>query len=42
MVAFFQKMRELNDEFTEQGILEFEQSVTSSDAEEFPNDPIPF
>ena len=42
MVAFFQKMRELNDEFTEQGILEFEQSVTNSDTEDFPNDPIPF
>ncbi len=39
MVAYFQKMKEIRDEFTEQGLLEFEQSVTSSD--EF-NDEIPF
>ena len=35
-------MKEIRDEFTEQGLLEFEQSITSSDTEDFPNDPIPF
>ncbi len=42
MVAYFQKMKEIRDEFTEQGLLEFEQSITSSDSEKFPDDPIPF
>lgn len=42
MVAYFQKMKEIRDEFTEQGLFEFEQSVTSSDTEKFPDDPIPF
>lgn len=42
MVAYIQKMREIRDEFTEQGLLEFEQSITSSDTEKFPDDPIPF
>lgn len=42
MVAYFQKMKEIRDEFTEQGLFEFEQSVTSSDAPDDLNDPIPF
>lgn len=39
MVAYFQKMKEIRDEFTEQGLLEFEQSITGTDEL---NDPIPF
>ncbi len=42
MVAYFQKMKEIRDEFTEQGLLEFEQSITSSNATDDLNDPIPF
>lgn len=40
IVATIQKMKGIEDEYTEQGLLEFEQAVTSSD--EFPDDPIPF
>lgn len=42
MVAYIQKMREIRDEFTEAGLFEFEQSVTSSDTQDDLNDPIPF
>lgn len=42
IVSYIQKMREIRDEFTEQGLFEFEQSVTSSSAEDDLNDPIPF
>jgi len=39
LIAVIQKARDLTDDYTEQGILEFEQSVSSID--EF-NDEIPF
>lgn len=42
IVSYIQKMREIRDEFTEQGLFEFEQSVTGSTAEDDLNDPIPF
>jgi hypothetical protein len=42
VVAYVQKMKDIRDEFTEQGLLEFEQSVTSSNAQDDFNDPIPF
>ena len=42
IVAYVQKMKDIRDEFTEQGLLEFEQSVTSSNAQDDLNDPIPF
>lgn len=41
IIAVAQKARDLQNEYTEQGILEFEQSVSSSN-EPFPDDPIPF
>lgn len=42
IVSYIQKMREIRDEFTEQGLFEFEQSVTGSTTEDDLNDPIPF
>lgn len=42
IVSYIQKMREIRDEFTEAGLFEFEQSVTSSDTSDDLNDPIPF
>lgn len=42
IVAYIQKMRDIRDEFTEAGLLEFEQSVTSPDTTDDLNDPIPF
>ena len=42
IVAYIQKMRDIRDEFTEAGLLEFEQSVTSTDTTDDLNDPIPF
>ena len=39
MVAYFQKMREIRDEFTEQGLFEFEQSVTSPEPQGRPQRP---
>ena len=42
VVAYVQKMKDIRDEFTEQGLLEFEQSITSSNAQDDLNDPIPF
>jgi len=42
IVSYIQKMREIRDEFTEQGLFEFEQSVASAPAEDDLNDPIPF
>ena len=42
IIAVAQKARDLDNDYTEQGILEFEQSVTSSDAPDDLNDPIPF
>ena len=41
IIAVAQKARDLDNDYTEQGILEFEQSVTSSE-QPFPDDPIPF
>lgn len=42
IVAYIQKMREIRDEFTEQGLFEFEQSVTGTNTKDDLNDPIPF
>lgn len=42
VVAYVQKMKDIRDEFTEAGLLEFEQSITSSNAQDDLNDPIPF
>jgi len=41
LIAVAQKARDLQNDYTEQGILEFEQSVSSSE-QPFPDDPIPF
>tara|TARA_Y100001937_G_scaffold57822_1_gene79231 strand:- start:1433 stop:1675 length:243 start_codon:yes stop_codon:yes gene_type:complete len=41
LIAIIQKARDLTDDYTEQGVLEFEQSVTRVD-EPFFDDPIPF
>lgn len=42
IVAYIQKMRDIRDEFTEAGLFEFEQSVTSPDPKDDFDDPIPF
>ncbi len=41
LIAVIQKARDLTDDYTEQGALEFEQSVTNAN-EPFPDDEIPF
>lgn len=41
IVAKIQKMKGIEDEYTEQGLLEFEQAVSSPE-QPFPDDPIPF
>tara|TARA_R110000765_G_scaffold48620_1_gene99282 strand:- start:460 stop:633 length:174 start_codon:yes stop_codon:yes gene_type:complete len=40
LVSVIQKVRDLSDEYTEQGLFELEKTVSSPD--EFPDDEIPF
>tara|TARA_R110000796_G_scaffold229548_2_gene346926 strand:+ start:1104 stop:1277 length:174 start_codon:yes stop_codon:yes gene_type:complete len=40
LVSVIQKVRDLSDEYTEQGLFELEKAVSSPD--EFPDDEIPF